>query len=62
MNEDESAVEATAARLGAGLEDGFKPNFHHCVNCLYQSRCQPDVSWPASAESPIVWPTFNFPD
>lgn len=62
MAEDEAALTAMAERLRAGLVEGFKPNHHHCVNCLYQSRCQPGVSWPASTESPIVWPTFKFPD
>lgn len=60
--EDEAALEKVAGRLAEGLEAGFAPNASHCERCVYQTRCQLALERPAEAESPIVWPTFKFPD
>lgn len=62
LEADEAALSAMGERLRAGLAEGFRANLHHCGRCVYQSRCQPGVEWPASADAPIVWPTFKFPE
>jgi hypothetical protein len=61
-DEDLEAVEKVGDRLRRGVEGGFAPNERHCGRCPYTSRCQLDVERPRTAETPLVWPTFRFPD